>query len=361
MITLITGATGDGKTLYTIDTVNQLAKETGRKVFYHGIKDLNLDWQQLDNPEHWHLSPDKSIIVIDECQELFRPRSSSQKLQDYSMALETHRHKGQDLFLITQHPMQIDSHARRLCKKHVHIKRKFGAESAILHTFTEVADYPEKSRSLSVKSNYQYPKDVYNFYKSAEIHTEKRKIPKRVFLLLILPPLVIYLFYRVLSGDATAELTDKNTPVDIKETIQADIPSNTKFTKSNNNENQPITLAQYVESYHPRLEGLPHTADRYDELTKPATFPRVAGCVLIRNTCTCYTQQATRIATPRNVCEQIVKNGYFEEYAIPEIQNLENEPVKESENTQLSQNTSMDFSHKPLGMQRQSSPNNATK
>lgn len=316
MITLVTGATGDGKTLYTIDTVNKLALETGRKVFYHGIKDLKLDWTLIENPEKWYETPDKAIIVIDECQELFRPRSASQKPQEYSTRLETHRHHGQDLYLITQHPMQIDSHARRLCKKHVHVKRKFGAESAILHTFNEVADYPEKSRSLSIKSNYQYPKNVYTFYKSAEIHTEKRKIPKRVFLLVIVPPLVIYAFYKVLSGDSTLPDEQKK---DLIESIQ---PSN-QNNNIKHNENQPITLAQYVESYKPRIEGLPHTADRYDELSKPVNMPRVAACVLIRNTCTCYTQQATRLNTPRNLCEQIVKNGYFEEYEISENKDLQ--------------------------------------
>jgi hypothetical protein len=101
MINLSTGLPGAGKTLFTIAFVKELADKEKRPVFYSGITDLALDWQEID-AEKWMDAPDGALIVIDECQRIFRPRGSAAKVPEYVSALETHRHKGLDLFLISE-------------------------------------------------------------------------------------------------------------------------------------------------------------------------------------------------------------------------------------------------------------------
>ena len=63
---IVTGLPGNGKTLYTIHTVELLRKSSGRHhVYYHGI-DIDPaklpQWVPLDDPRDWHKCPISSIF-----------------------------------------------------------------------------------------------------------------------------------------------------------------------------------------------------------------------------------------------------------------------------------------------------------
>lgn len=75
-----------------------------------------------------------------------------------------------------------------------------------------------------------------------------------------------------------------------------------------------MTTMEYVASYAPRIEGLTHTAPRYDEITKPTEAPYPAACIATKRECKCYTQQGTRLDTPGDLCRQIVAAGFFMEW-----------------------------------------------
>ena len=92
----------------------------------------------------------------------FRPRSSGSPVPDYVSELETHRHKGYDLFLITQHPMLIDGNVRKLTGKHYHVKRFLGFPKSTIHEFEQVRDNCDKSTRGSIENQFFYPKKVYN-------------------------------------------------------------------------------------------------------------------------------------------------------------------------------------------------------
>ena len=76
-----------------------------RPLFVDGIPDLKIEHFSL--PENcdmttWHeWVPTGAILVIDECQRIFRPRSAGSKVPEFVAQLETHRHKGIDFFLMT--------------------------------------------------------------------------------------------------------------------------------------------------------------------------------------------------------------------------------------------------------------------
>ena len=64
------------------------------------------------------------------------------------------------------------------------------------------------------------------------------------------------------------------------------------------------------------LEGLPHTAPAYDDVTKPKTYPKLA-CIIWRpdtkyETCKCITQQGTTTKVPISTCKNLANNGYFD-------------------------------------------------
>src|SRR5205085_7699398 len=76
---------------------------------------------------------------------------------------------------------------------------------------------------------------------------------------------------------------------------------------------RPLTAAEYLEARSARIAGLPFTAPAYDDLTRPTVAPFPAACVLHHKdgSCDCYSQQATRLTTPKDLCVQIARHGIF--------------------------------------------------
>ena len=216
MITIRTGLPGAGKTLFSIyDYIARppLGAAPVREVYVSGIDlvpDL-LPFTPLDEPTRWMDCPAGSLVVIDESQRFFRNRPPGAPVPDYVAALETHRHLGIDLVLITQDPMLIDKHVRRLAGEHFHAKRTFGLSSITMYRWQRCVDDPLDfhTKKEAEKVRRTYPKKIYKCYKSAEIHTVKRKIPFRVWLtfliLLALGPLGWFVYHHV-SGMFAADV-----------------------------------------------------------------------------------------------------------------------------------------------------------
>jgi zona occludens toxin len=310
MITLLTGLPGHGKGVYGIDYIKTKAEKEGRAVYYSGIPDLKLPWLELDNAEDWYKVPPNSIIFIDECQRVFRPRGNGSAVPKHVEMLETHRHLGLDLFLVTQHPMLVDGNVRRLVDKHFHIVRKYGMQKAVVHEFPQLVEQPHKSRAGSIRHDYTYNKSIYQLYKSAEVHTVKRSIPMRYLMMFVIPFLIlglVYVAYRILDP--------------YKEHSKPAAGSSEPITMVKASGSEKITSKDakpdYFDSRSERVAGLPQTAPIYDDLTKPKAVPYPAACVLIRDKCTCYSQQATKLLTDDATCRQIVANGYFIDFQDP--------------------------------------------
>lgn len=317
MITLITGLPGNGKTLYAIATVKQWSEQDNRPVYYSGIADLNLPWIEIE-PEKWFECPKNSIIVIDECQRVFRPRNAAKLTPEHVEKLETHRHLGVDIVLITQHPTLAESNVRRLVGRHLHVVRKFGGEKATIHEWMQVNEACDKpaGKSSSIKHHWSFDKSVYAYYKSAEVHTVKKSVPLRYYFLFAAPVLIlaafVYMYFFVQRQKTKAP---DNPPVASAQQSFARQDSTSGSSSKPSYLNAADDAKQYVYERTPREDGLQHTAPRYDELTKPTKVPVPAACIVTRQQgCRCYSQQATPLAVPKDMCLSIVKNGYFEDF-----------------------------------------------
>jgi zona occludens toxin len=308
MIFLTTGQPGAGKTLYTLYYVQKLAQKENRQVYYNGVADLKIPgWLELDNAEDWHKLPPGSIVLLDECQRLFRPRGNGAAVPEYVAKLETHRHQGLDLFFITQHPMLVDTNVRRLVGKHFHVKRTFGMERATVHEFPDLRQEPDKSREGSVRHEFKYPPEVFTWYKSAEVHTVKRSIPARLWFLLLLPIILGALIWATVAW-WQGKMESKDESVGGVPTSESALPSPTKTPSSA----KPLTTAEYLDQHKPRIDGLPHTAPLYDKVMQVKTAPQPKACVASRRKCTCYTDQVTVIDMSDALCRQIAENGFFD-------------------------------------------------
>lgn len=308
MIYLTTGANGAGKTLNTLEWVRAKQIKEGRTVYYHGFdmkpeKAAEFGWLPCD-PKNWMALPDGAIIVLDECQKAFPVRGSGAAIPPHVQQLDEHRKRGFDFFLISQHPLNVDKFILRLIGSpgwHRHLKRAFGADMVSVLEWSAVATNCEKAgagKSAKV-SMVAFPKHVYGWYDSAVLHTGKKQIPFKVYLLGVLVvaiPLLFWFGFKQVgaAGKRSSDASASSPGV-------AAAPAK----------------PDYFASYVPRVPGLPHTAPRYDEVTKPTVAPMPAACVSMGKRCSCFTQQGTSLDTPAALCQQIVKGGYFIEWGTP--------------------------------------------
>lgn len=312
MIILITGVPGAGKTLYALNWVKAKAEKEGRPVFYSGIKELALPWTELD-PEKWFEAPAGALIVIDECQRVFRPRMHGAKVPAYVEQLETHRHQGVDIVLITQHPMLLDSNARRLVGLHFHVVRKFGLNASTVHEWASVKENCDKNRDDSTRHDFVYPKESFTWYKSAEVHTHKARIPARLFVIVGMLALVAAAVWWVVHGFAAKMRGPEVAPAAASSPAGVD-PAHAAsgvHPAPAGARGRTLSTAEYVEAYRPRIAGLAYTAPAYDKVTEPVQAPYPAACIQSSTRCQCYSQQGTRLEVPAELCKGVAQGGFF--------------------------------------------------
>lgn len=329
MITLLTGLPGNGKTLYALWYIKQKAEREQREVFYNNIKDLNLPWTLLDKPEEWMNCPAGSIIVLDEAQFVFPKKPNGAKLPDHYEQLATHRHHGFDIYIITQHPSLVDNFVRQLVGQHFHAVRKFGMNRATIYEWSSCNPAPQNpsSQKSAIPFKWSYPKEVFGYYKSAEVHTVKRAIPAKIFLAIGFVIAVVvggWFLMKQYSAryekkpDAVSQTGDFGGPGAVNVVDTANVREPTSL-----DEIDPVADAkEYMFNQTPRVVSLPETAPKYDALTVPVRVPVPAMCVQIGSVsvagkeirCKCYTQQATPMDIDFNMCMSIARNGRFMDF-----------------------------------------------
>ncbi|SCX69072.1 zonular occludens toxin domain-containing protein [Variovorax sp. EL159] len=319
MLYLRTGANGSCKTLFTLEDVRKMQVAEGREVYYvkdrfkpNAIITEEFGWVGIEFKE-WLQLPNNAIILADECHKDLPKRAPSAPVPEHVQMLAEHRARGFDFFLLTQHPMNIDEFVRRLIGApgyHQHYKRIFGGtKSTRILQWDSVNPECEKDGSgkNAQGSTRSHPEHVYSWYESASLHTAKVRIPKQVFIVagcVIVVPLMLYYAYDKLRPKEPAKVSQTG-----------DAASSGSFgmgTNSNASERKPMTQAEYIASYQPRIAGLMHTAPAYDKLTEPKRVPVPAACVEMKSVgCKCYTQDATPYPVDLAMCRQLVAQGAF--------------------------------------------------
>lgn len=304
MLIVVTGEPGGSKTLNVIKMVCESDQFKNRPVYYHGIKELTLDWNELtvDQCHNWESLPDGSVIVVDEAQYVWPKRSQSSQCPDSVMAMSTHRHSGKDIILITQHPTLIDHDARKFCNQHWHFERPFNSNRPRRLTFQSCVSDPKDyhTRQEALVEKVTLDKKYFGTYKSTEQNTHKQKLPRKVYYIAAL-----VLFFVLGSINFAYDFMTRTDP---SEPIASSSDASSLAILPSQKPALP-----YDQLYKPRIAGLPHTAPIYDDLNKPVSRP-MPNCLLKvkTNDCKCYSQQATLMDVPQELCLNIVKKGFFD-------------------------------------------------
>lgn len=315
MITLITGIPGTGKTAYAVKTLLEISRE---RPIFSNINGLKIDHFPIDAEwiKNWDtLAPADSVIVIDECQHHFPPRSTQSKPPQNVAAFNTHRHMGVDFILITQRANLIDYSLKGLVERHIHIRKT--ALTRMIHEAPEVVDFSEKSvRSENATQPYKLPKDVFSLYKSSELHTKKQRarLPAPAIALMALIPIIgglSFYAYSSVADKMSASDPGRKTPAAMVDGSPATEPQGLMA-------DAPVRVpVRMVEALTPTDAANHLSAPLYAPVAPPVVVPEIVGCIASRTACTCYTQQSTPQWMPDEQCRQRAAGEYFDPYRQP--------------------------------------------
>lgn len=311
MLTLITGAPGTGKSAALVSLLSELSKT--RAIYVDGIPELTLDHQVLE-PTKWHETvPDGSIIVIDEVQRVWRPRGPGTKVPPDIAALETHRHRGLDFYIITQAPRLVDTNVRALIGRHVHL-RDLGILGRWWYEWPECAEQCSSSwKTAPIKKRYRLPKAIFNTYKSASEHIKPvRSMPMMLLVMifaLLATAALAYRGYVMISGKMTPAATAPKKDASIDDIVNRPKPPGSSAAAPAVPEFDPT-------AFFPRVPTKPETAPAYDALRVVVNLPLVVGGVCMGERCKCFTQQGSDAGLTSSECSEWLKNPPFDPYRV---------------------------------------------
>lgn len=200
MIELRTGLPRNGKTLSMVVELAAMLERwdkhpaEARPVFCYNFKDLALAHCKMPFKEMkvgkgddvvivplWDEMPDGSLVIIDEAQDCFPPRSTATQAPGHVAFLNKHGHRGFDIVCITQGPKLLDFSLRSLVGKHKHYRRMLGQGGAVCYEWDACSD--NLNFKDAVKSTFLYPKKAFEYYTSAVQHNKQKfRLPLWVFI-----------------------------------------------------------------------------------------------------------------------------------------------------------------------------------
>jgi len=317
MITLITGGPGMGKTALAVQL---LIEQYADRPIFSNINGLTLDHSPLPKFTEWtetreneqgtsseyYTFPPSAIVVIDECQQFFRPRHAQSKVPLAIQAFETHRHTGIDFILITQGSRLIDINLRSLVKGGLHIYLKGSFLSRYRYEKREVINEDDKaSVNLAARRKYKLPSEVFDLYKSSELHTKpaRPKLPIQAYIIIAL------LFLLPLGGYHLYNRFQDKTKSEGESIALQQGSENPAVVVSNQHK-----IANFKESL---ILTDPYdylSAPIYASLPKPVFAPVILGCIAQGERCICYNQQLTQIFVPQPLCLSRVAGQHYDPF-----------------------------------------------
>jgi len=170
----------------------------------------------LESPDDWRTCPDGSVIFYDEVQNRAIYKNTKVK-NEIIEELTVHRHRGFDIWFITQFPILIHTEVRAVVGQHYHLFRPWGLPQAYVHVWSYSVVDPNsfsKKRAAERTFRFSYSKDIYKLYTSSTMHTHKIHLPKKLILYGFGICIGLIMMYRGISGGTIFnEGTDNKKPV----------------------------------------------------------------------------------------------------------------------------------------------------
>lgn len=353
-IQLITGKPGSYKSAYLMSmALDEIQK--GRLVYFCNFRGLQAEKYQLNVLDHfneWASVPDGALVIIDEVQEFTRDvptNAKTEELPQWMTLLEKHRHRGIDIFVVTQHPMFIHTHIRRLLEKHIHMQRVQGMPWSNKREWQQVCSDPENIDNATIKKGctttiYRPNKKVFDYYESTVVDTHKFKVPRKLITSLAMVGGALGFVYWIGAPVFNKYINttgDKEAVQQMAENTNPSNPNapNPNFTAQNQLlvniskciDQLNLTEQQCREMYDPTVleqrnaELQASTRNHMDQIVvdyspsdpfKPLDIsyevtakPVFSGCTKFNGKYYAYTQQGTKLDVDPSVCQRVIDDN----------------------------------------------------
>lgn len=317
-ISLCTAVPGSGKSLRAVWYCVEAIK-AGEQVYACNINGLRVEGvNDFPDPTKWEDLPPGSILIVDEAQKFFR---AGREVPEYIKEMETIRHRGIRLLLLTQHPTLIHANIRALVGYHEHLVRVNGKEAATVYSRSRIIDNVRSDKGLAAEDHHEwpYPKDCYKLYDSAEVHTVKRTVPykyKRAVIMAVVAAAILggvvwQMNRAVHSGSAGSSqaaaagaATRLGGGLGIPEQEQA--------------KPRWETASDYARDHLARFPSMPWTAPVFDDraitadpqlMCMSAAPGHLESGVAAGEACVCFTEQGTTYDMPHSQCLRTARQG----------------------------------------------------
>lgn len=242
MLYLISAPPRTGKTLKAIEIIFKHLNQ-GR-VVYTNIVGINIPGvitftSEMQSPHDWRDLPNDSVVIYDEAHEhpafadrnLIQDKPKMAQVRDIGISLTLHGHFGFDIYMITQNPRLLCAEVLASVGTHYIMRRKFGYDMATIFEYAEAKTTFSKHTAADAlnRTFWRYPKHLYKFYISSEVHNVKKTFPAKYLAFALLP---LFLFgYGFKNAKETGFLG--LFPKDDVEVIQVEKDQNHKTDKAN--------------------------------------------------------------------------------------------------------------------------------
>jgi len=294
---------------------------------------------------HTHRIPMGALVFVDEAWKWFGhlQDASRQSTPKHVLQLAEHRHMGIDFVWTTQAPAQIYPFARSQIGTHTHIVRKAGTKFCDTYTWSELQEdvKSDGKRAVALQSTDRMPTDGWEWFLSAQEHTIRTKLPKRVFVIplaIIGAAIAAWIAYQTLKPSAIAAQVAGNG---LESGLRTDPAQTEQPARERQARDRPMTPTEYAEHHLPRFATMPHTAPAFDGRS-PTADPLLLCMAGGQGedaeghykdlACTCMTEQGTRYDLPEGECRRVARwgqpyNPYKERSDLRRESQREREPV----------------------------------
>ena len=334
---LVTGQPGHGKTAYAIDLAFKFQKE-GRSIYASGIKDFDYTkagWQHLADPMQWEALPDGSVVLLDECYNVFPNRNPGSKVPPHVDAMARHRHRGFDFILVAQQGLQLDPFLRGLYESHVHVR-----QNSVWKRKTKLKRWDSYQGAVNGPCadviDWIRPKYVFDYYTSTTLVTTKRSMPMWMRWVIVgivfVVGMLFYLKHRLQVRVSEAQKVASSSIVGEGGAASGSAQARTFAT--------PL---DYAKAQLPRFATMPHTAPVFDD-RPPVSQPELYCMSSLAGrdgqgkwkeaSCTCVTEQGTKYDISQPECRTVARFGQpYNPYKLPPAQSQEAPAIEATSST----------------------------